>query len=386
MKRLILVLLFSLMTTQLMAAEPVFSIAWSEYPSWSVFGVAGTTKIKGELLVDGREGSMGSIEKKWGVDIVLKEADYDSCIVMYGAGKCDAACVTNMDTLNPALSRQSVAIMPTSTSYGADACIVPNTITKVEQLKGKSVYGLAKSVSEYAFCRNLTLLGQKETDYKFVNMDPSAAATAMQQSNEKIDAIMVWNPFVMETLNKCKNSHRLFDSTTIPGEIIDMVVMSQASLDREGGDKAACAIADTYYTVCRLLADKANQDDMLVALGEKFSHLNAKSMAECCRQTRFFSTPEQGIALFTGTSAVFPWKKEVADTSELFNGKAVVGKEEQKVTTKRLEDVMPLVVDFCFDKGIIPNKPTIGYGGKEQAPKAQLRFDATYIKKVLDSK
>src|ERR1051325_586332 len=46
---------------------PTFSLAWSEYPSWSVFGVAS------ELgLIDGRQGHQGELEKKWGVDIVLE--------------------------------------------------------------------------------------------------------------------------------------------------------------------------------------------------------------------------------------------------------------------------------------------------------------------------
>ena len=46
---------------------PVFSLAWSEYPSWSVFGVAS------ELgLINGEAGKVGPIEQKWGVDIELK--------------------------------------------------------------------------------------------------------------------------------------------------------------------------------------------------------------------------------------------------------------------------------------------------------------------------
>ena len=109
--------------------EPVFTLAWSEYPSWSAFGVAHEYRI-----IDGRRGRLGPVEKKWGVDIALKEADYDTCIVLYGAGQCDAACLTNMDSLAPSLSRPSVAILPTSTSDGADACIVVNGIDSVKQL------------------------------------------------------------------------------------------------------------------------------------------------------------------------------------------------------------------------------------------------------------
>jgi NitT/TauT family transport system substrate-binding protein len=362
------------------ADAPSFSIAWSEYPSWSTFGVAGQTKVDGELLIDGAQGRQGSIEKKWNVDIVLKEADYDSCIVMYGAGQCDAACLTNMDALNPALTRASAAILPTSTSFGADACIVGAEITDVKQLRGKAVRGLAKSVSEYCWARNLAVLGEKEKDHKFTNMDPGAAATALQNPKGGIDAIMVWNPFVIETLNRRKDTRVLFDSTKTPGEIIDMVIMSQASLDKPGGRQAACAIIEAYYAVCKRLAAEKTQEDTLVALGEKFAKLSADDMKKCVRQTRFYATPEQGVSLLTG-GCVFPWKREVKDTATLFTnvGFDPAGKE---VTDKTLKDIMPLVVDFCLSREIIANKPELGYGSKDDAAKAKLRFDPTYIKEV----
>jgi hypothetical protein len=56
-------------------APAKFKLAWSEYPSWSIFGVADEVG-----LIDGKEGAMGSIEKKYNVDIELVLADYDQCI------------------------------------------------------------------------------------------------------------------------------------------------------------------------------------------------------------------------------------------------------------------------------------------------------------------
>src|SRR5262245_21482571 len=277
---------------QAAAAAPSFSLAWSEYPSWSVFGVAHVYK-----LIDGRVGQQGPLEKKWNVDIVLKEAEYDPCLSMYGSSQCDAVCITDMDVLNPALTRPSVVILPTSTSHGADALIVANTITDIKQLKGKKVYGLAKSVSEYCFVRNLELLGEKESDFKFTNMDPGAAAVAMQQRQKDIEAIVVWNPFVLKTLNKRKDIKVLFDSTKIPAEIIDCVAVAQSSLDKPGGQDFAGAVIETYYEVNKMLADAKTRDETLVALGEKFSHLDLASMKTVVQQTKFYSTPSEGLAL-----------------------------------------------------------------------------------------
>jgi len=321
---------------------PAFSLAWSEYPSWSAFGVAHEFGF-----INGREGEMGPIEKKWGVDIVLKEADYDTCLVMYGSGKCDAVCITNMDALIPSLTRKSVGILPTSTSFGADACIVVGDITDIKQLRGKKVYGLAKTVSEYCFVRNVEILGEKESDYRFTNMDPAAAALAMQQKRDGFDAIVVWNPFVLETLNKRKDARVLFDSTSIPGEIIDMVVMTQESLDKPGGEKFAWAVIDAFYTINREMAKPETRDETLIALGEKFSNLNLDSMRKVVKQTRFYATPDEGVT--------------------------VLGREATA-------GIMEKVVAFCVSHEIVPEAPAVGFGSREEAEEAAFRLDPTYIK------
>lgn len=324
---------------------PTFSLAWSEYPSWSVFGVA---DLKG--ILNGEKGELGSVEEKWGVDIVLKEAEYDPCLAMYGAGQCDAVCITNMDILSPSSGRPGVMVLPTSTSFGADACLVTSDIKSVEDLKGKKVFGLEKSVSEYCFVRNLELLNQKEEDYLFSNMDPGAAALAMQQKNQAQEAIVVWNPFVISTLAKRDDVRVLFDSTKIPNEIIDSVVVAKESLEKEGGEAFACAIIDAFYQVNAAIADPQQRDDTLIAIGEKFANVTLKDMEKVVQQTKFYGTADEGEAILTGAD---------------------------------LPNIMNRVVDFCTSHGIVDSKPTLVYGSKETD--ASVRFDASYIQKVKAS-
>lgn len=332
-----------------------FKLAWSEYPSWSVFDVAHS---KG--YIDGAEGKLGPIEKKWNVDIVLKEAEYDPTITLYGTGEVDAVAITNMDILKPSLSRPAVAILPTSTSYGADAVLVTKKIKKITDLKKKKVEvrGLDLSVSEYMFARNLELKGQDPAKFKFTSMDPGAAAMAMQQKQKGMDAIAVWNPFVLQTLERRKDVRVLFDSTSIPGEIIDMVVVAKESLAKPGGKAFAHAIIDAYYAVNRDLADKAKRKDTLVAIGEKFANLSAEKMEKVVEQTRFYGTAEAGTSLF-------------------MDGPVLPG-----VSKKTLREIMPNVVDFCVSHGIVDKKPKIAYAGSADAKDANLFFDPSYMKTV----
>lgn len=323
------------------SAPPSFTLAWSEYPSWSVFGVAHETK-----LIDGAEGKLGPIETKWNVDIILREADYDSCITMYGAAQADAACLTNMDALNPSLSLSSTMILPTSTSAGADACLVTEAIKDVKDLRGKKVYGLQKTVSEYCFVRNLELLGETETDYQFSNMDPGAAAVAMQQKQAEVEAIVVWNPFVMQTLTSRPDVRVLFDSTSIPNEIIDAVIMSQASLAKPGGEDFACAVIEAFYAVNKRIANESTRDDTLVALGEKFSNLDLEAMKTVVTQTQFFATPDAGKAILTGEA---------------------------------LPEIMNKVNEFCTSHDIVSRSPSVAFGADASA---DFVFDARYIDRV----
>ena len=321
---------------------PSFSLAWSEYPSWSVFGVASERGI-----IDGAEGKLGPVEEKWGVDIVLKEADYDACLTLYGSSTVDAVCMTNMDCLAPCLGRDSVAVLPTSTSVGADACIVVG-IDDIDALKGKTTYGLEMSVSQYAFERCLEKAGKDPKEFPFKNMDPAAAATAIQTGQENIRSIIVWNPFVLQTLRTKADAKRLFDSSEIPEEIIDMVVVGKDSLQKPGGDKFACSVIDTFYQLNRMLADPEKGDETLVALGRKFSSLGLEDMQQVVKETRFYKTPEEALGLFE------------ADTFQ--------------------NQTMPTVVDFCVAHDIVDKKPTVAFGDAA----AQLNFDASYIKKLKE--
>lgn len=321
---------------------PSFSLAWSEYPSWSVFGVADEMG-----LIDGEEGKLGTIEEKHGVDIVLKEAGYDSCLNMFTSGNCDAVCMTNMDALIVSPERDGVAVLPTSTSNGADACIVVG-IDDLEGLKSHKIYGLKGTVSEYCFARCVEEIGKEQgkeytlEDYEFTNQDPGAAAVAMAQKQETHQAIMVWNPFVLQTQKDRADAKVLFDSSKIPGEIVDMVVMGRDVMEKPGADAFAKAVLDTFYSMNEELAKPGTGDEALVALGEKFSQLGLEDMKEVVKQTQFYKTPEEAKALMTG--------------------------EEFKAT-------METVSAFCKEQGLVED-PQYGFGTESGK---QLLFDPSFL-------
>lgn len=160
--------------TQTTTERPTFVLGYSEYPSSSVYGVAAD---KG--WINGEKNKVGPLEEKWGIDIVLKQVDYDTLIAMYGNGQADAVCIVAFDTLAASVDRPAVNIIPVSTSAGGDAVVVSG-VNSIADLKNKTTYGLEKSVSQYLFERVLSNQNLNPAEYQYKNMDPAAAATAIQ--------------------------------------------------------------------------------------------------------------------------------------------------------------------------------------------------------------
>ena len=320
-----------------------FTLAWSEYPSWSIFGVADEVG-----LIDGKEGQMGSIEKKYNVDIKLVLASYDSCITLYGNSQADGVCITNIDILGAAGSRNSVAILPTSTSAGADACIVAG-VNSLEELAGKPTRGLEKSVSQYCFDRCLEKLGKNPADFPFSQMDPEQAALAFQGKNDGINSIMVWNPFVMQSIRSRSDAKVLFSSETIPEEIIDMVVLGKDSLSKPGGDAFAKALVETFYTMTQRMANPKTSDETLIGIGARFAKLELEDMKTIVQQTKFFSDPNDAKRLFA---------------DERFQ-----------------KETMPLVSKFCVKYGLTTTPVELSYGDA----KGLMDFSTKYISGYAES-
>jgi len=148
---------------------------------------------------------------------------------------------------------------------------------------------------------------------------------------------------VLQTLNDRSDVKVLFDSTEIPGEIVDMVVIGKDALAKPGADNFLKAVNATFYAVSDALADPEKGDEVLVALGQKFSSLGLEDMKKVVQQTEFYKTPADAKALLEG--------------------------DEFKATMKTVEE-------FCVGHELNTN-PSVGFG--PDATDAQLRFDASYI-------
>jgi len=360
-------------STQTPVGTPCYSLAWSEYPSWSAFDVASSAGF-----IDGRKGFQGEFERQYGIDIELKLLDYDPCIQAYASNQVDAVCITNIDVLSPAIGRKSVAVLPTSTSYGGDALIVPSNISSVKDLKGWQVYGLGKSVSEYVFDGILEKEGVDGV--VFNSMDPAQVALALQGNDAKVKYGVVWNPFILDTLKKRKDLKVLADSRAIPFQVIDMVVVGNDVLSKpHGADFAKCICAAYYALNARLdSGDQSVRDETLVKIGEKFSNLGLADMRKVVQQTRFFGTAKQGVAIFNNESMSIDGNN--LEIGNVRNNKVFLASSKDT----NLSSIMKTVVARSIKLGIVDKEVSIGIGNSDAAKNSQLRFDPQYMESVAN--
>ncbi len=93
----------------------------------------------------------------------------------------------------------------------------------------------------------------------------------------------------------------LFDSTKIPNEIIDTVTHGPGVARQTRRTRSSPAPSLTRSTRSTSASPTpTTRDETLVALGEKFSHLDLASMKKVVEQTQFYATPQAGLDILGG--------------------------------------------------------------------------------------
>ncbi|WP_087018992.1 ABC transporter substrate-binding protein [Thaumasiovibrio subtropicus] len=112
-------------------------------------------------------------------------------------------------------------------SNGADV-IIGNNIQTPEQLKGKRVGAEVGSLGLYVLSRALQSVGLSLDDVQLINVEQSETEYLML--SDELDAVVTYAPYSVDLLRH-QHFSTLFDSAMIPGEVVDVVSVSQEVLD-----------------------------------------------------------------------------------------------------------------------------------------------------------
>jgi NitT/TauT family transport system substrate-binding protein len=320
-----------------------FRVAWSIYVGWMPWGYLETSGI------------MDKWAEKYGIDVeIVQINDYVESINQYTAGAFDGVTATNMDTLSiPSGSGvDTTALIVGDFSNGNDAIILKGE-GGLADLAGKPVNLVELSVSHYLLARGLDSVGLSEADLAGV-INTSDADMIAAFAADDVQAVVTWNPLVSAIMEDPAAS-KLFDSSDIPGEIIDLMVVNTETL--AANPDFGKALVGAWYEVMALM--QAGDEEVLTALAEASGTDLAGYKAQL-DSTKMFWTPAEAVAF-------------AADPA--------------------LKETMVSVAEFLFDKGILgegaPSADFVGVAYPDgsvtgDANNVTFRFDATFMQMAAD--
>ncbi|MCV6584025.1 MAG: putative urea ABC transporter substrate-binding protein [Marinibacterium sp.] len=321
-----------------------FKLAWSIYVGWMPWG----------YLED--SGIMDKWADKYGIDVeIVQFNDYVESINQYTAGAFDGVSATNMDTLSiPAGGGvDTTALIIGDYSNGNDAIIMKGT-GGLGDLKGKPVNLVELSVSHYLLARGLDSVGLEESDLASV-INTSDADMIAAFATPDVQAVVTWNPLVSEILGTNPDAVNLFDSSQIPGEILDLMVVNTETL--AANPNFGKAVTGAWYEVMSLMA--AGDETALSAMAEASGTDLDGYMAQLAATEMFFD-PADAVA---------------------------------QASAGALPGTMTGVAEFLFDKGILgegaPSADFVGIAYPDgsvsgNAGNVRFRFDTTYMQMAAD--
>jgi NitT/TauT family transport system substrate-binding protein len=145
------------------------------------------------------------IFKKNGLDVTIKKIPQKDRHLAIASGdvQCAATTVETWIAWN-ANGVATTQIFQLDKSFGADGMVVKGGISKISDLKGKTIAASAPGTSPYfALAWFLKKNGMTPKDVKIVNLEPQAAANAIIAGVADLDAAMTYEPdypMVMDTV------------------------------------------------------------------------------------------------------------------------------------------------------------------------------------------
>ncbi|MCI4429427.1 MAG: ABC transporter substrate-binding protein [Burkholderiales bacterium] len=244
--------------------------------------------------------------KKHGLDVSIKKIPQKDRHLAIASGdvQCAATTVETWISWN-ANGVATTQIFQLDKSFGADGMVVKPGITKISDLKGKTVAASAPGTAPYfTLAWMLKKNGLSVKDVKVVNLEPQAAANAMIAGTEGVDAAMTYEPYLGAVRAK-PEAGKIIATTLDYPMIMDTVGCTPKFLAEN--PKAAKALADAYFdAVAMIKADPAKSFEIMGADVKQSAEQFEKSQAYLRWQDR-----EANQKFFAGEHARF--SKEAAD-------------------------------------------------------------------------
>ena len=119
-------------------------------------------------------------------------------------------------------------ILVVDVSNGADVVVGRRGMRTMRDLKGKPVAVESSALGAFVLSRALALNGMQASDVNVVHLESNEQPSAFEKG--QVDGAVTFDPYRAQLLSA--GARTLFDSTQIPGEIVDLLAVRATALDR----------------------------------------------------------------------------------------------------------------------------------------------------------
>ena len=284
--------------------------------AFALASLAGATLAQETKVVIGISGWTGfapltlakeaGLFKKHGLNVSIKKIPQKDRHLAIASGdlQCAATTVETWVVWN-ANGVATTQIFQLDKSFGADGMVVKPHITKISDLKGKTVAADAPGTAPYfGLAWMLKKNGLSIKDVKVVNLSPQAAANAMIAGIDGIDAAMTYEPYLGAVRAK-PEAGKIIATTLDYPMVMDTFGCTPKFLAEN--PKAAKALADAYFDALAMIkAEPKKSFEIMGADVKQSAEAFEKSQAYLRWQDR-----EANQKFFAGEHAAF--SKEAAD-------------------------------------------------------------------------
>ena len=120
-------------------------------------------------------------------------------------------------------------ILVVDVSHGADVVVGRAGMRSMKDLKGKPVAVESGALGAFVLSRALALNGMQAGDVNVVHLESNEQPSAFEKG--RVDGAVTFDPYRAQLLQA--GATTLFDSTQIPGEIVDLIAVRASVLDKQ---------------------------------------------------------------------------------------------------------------------------------------------------------
>ncbi|MDQ0511395.1 putative urea ABC transporter substrate-binding protein [Ancylobacter amanitiformis] len=252
-----------------------------------------------------QSGIMKKWADKYGIDVEIIQAnDYVGSVNQFIAGEIDAVGVASMDGLTmPAAGGVDTSVFLITDYSNGNDIVLSKTAKSVKDFAGQDVYLLQYSVSHYLLNRALEKDGVDPASVKTVNISDSEVSAAFVSQPDMKHAVS-WKPLTEDML-KVKGTTKLFDSSQIPGEIMD-VFIGKADVLKDNPDFAR-AVTGAWYEALAILKEGGAKAEEMRAVMTSAMGTDTGGLQSQLDTTHFFYTPAEAHAFLTSPENAKIW-------------------------------------------------------------------------------